>query len=156
MTALRIASPRNFWTGVLYVGIGLAALWLGRQYPMGSAARMGPGYFPNVLAGLLVLFGVLALVRSFRAQGPPVGRIAWKAMAAVLLSTIAFGFLLERAGLVVALFLLIFGCASASARFRLELRALLLAAGLIVFCVLVFIVGLGLPVPIVGPWLTPR
>lgn len=152
MAALRIGSPRDFWTGVLYVAIGVLTLWLGRHYPVGTASRMGPGYFPNVLAGLLLLFGALALVRGVRSAGPPVGRIAWKAIAAVLLSTVAFGYLLERAGLVVALVVLIFGCASASARFRLDLRSTLLAVVLIAFCVLVFVKALGLPIPVVGPW----
>jgi len=150
--ATMIKNQKDFWTGVLYVGFGVAALWIGHGYKMGSASRMGPGYFPTVLAGLLIFFGALALIRSLRKAAPPIGAIAWKPAAIVLLSMAAFGFLLERAGLVLSLVVLILGSASASADFRFEWRASLLAVVLIAFCVLVFIVGLGLPMSLFGSW----
>jgi hypothetical protein len=147
-----IKSQKDFWTGVLYIGFGAAALWVGHGYKIGSASRMGPGYFPTVLAGLLIFFGALALLRSVRKAGAPIGAVAWKPAAIVLLAMALFGFLLERAGLVISLVLLIVGSASASGQFRFEWRASLLAIVLIAFCVLVFSVGLGLPMPLVGSW----
>ena len=147
-----IKNQKDFWTGVLYIGFGAAALWIGHGYKMGSASRMGPGYFPAVLAGLLIFFGALALIRSLRKEAPPIGVIAWKPAAIVLLAMAAFGFLLERAGLVIALIVLILGSASASADFRFEWRATLLAIVLIAFCVLVFTFGLSLPMPLIGSW----
>jgi len=147
-----IRDQKNFWTGVLYIGFAVAVLLVGRGYNFGSASRMGPGYFPTVLAGLLFFFGLLALIRGMRKEGAPIGPIAWKAAALVLLSMAAFGFLLERAGLPISLVVLIVGCASASDRFRFEWKATMLAIGLILFCVLVFIKGLGLPMPVLGSW----
>ena len=70
---------------------------------------MGPGYFPRVLAGLLIFFGALALIRGLRKAGPPIGSIARKSAAIILASMAAFGFLLECAGLLVALVVLILG-----------------------------------------------
>lgn len=151
MTTL-ITNQKDFWTGVLYIGFAAVALWIGRGYAFGSASRMGPGYFPRVLAGLLIFFGVLALVRGLRTSAPPIGKVAWRAAAIVLFSMVAFGLLLERAGLLIALVVLILGSASASPRFRFEWRAALLAIGLVVFCVLVFIKGLNLPMPLFGSW----
>ena len=148
----RIKNEKDFWTGVLYIGFAALALWVGRGYAFGSASRMGPGYFPRVLAGLLIFFGVLALIRGLRCSAPPIGPIAWKAAPIVLLSMVAFALLLERAGLVISLVVLILGSASASPRFRFEWRAALLAIGLVVFCVLVFSKGLGLPMPLFGSW----
>ncbi len=147
-----IKSPKDFWTGVMYVGFGAFAFWIARGYNFGTASRMGPGYFPSVLSGLLMLFGALALLRGVRKEGPPFGGFAWRQAAIVLASTVAFGFLLSRAGLVIALVVLILGSASASARFRFEWRALAAAIVLVLFCVLVFVKGLGLPIPLLGSW----
>ena len=113
---------------------------------------MGPGYFPTILAGLLIVFGVIALARSFVTQGERLGALAWKPLLIILSSMIIFGLLLERAGLVIALVVLIFGSATASSKFRFEFKASLLALALVGGCVLVFVLGLGLPMPLLGSW----
>ncbi len=150
--ALAIRSPKDFWTGVIYVGFGAAAWWIARDYSFGTASRMGPGYFPTVLAWLLMFFGVLALLRGLRKAGEPLGKFAWKQALIVLAATVAFGVLLERAGLVLALVVLIVGSAAGSIKFRFDWKAIALAAILITFCVLVFVKGLGLPLRILGTW----
>jgi hypothetical protein len=137
---------------VLYFGFGAIAFWIARDYAFGTASRMGAGYFPTVLSGLLMFFGLLALLRGVTKQGAPFGAFAFKPALIITASTLAFGLLLTRAGLIIALVVLIFGSASASAKFRFEWRATLLAFGLIAFCVLVFIKGLGLPMPLLGSW----
>ena len=147
-----IKSPKDFWTGVLFLSFGAIAFAISRDYAFGSAGRMGPGYFPSVLSCLLMGFGVLALLHGVRQRGADFGAFAWKQSATVLSSIMAFGFLLPRAGLIIALLVLIFGSASASVHFRFEWRATLLALGLLVFCVLVFVKGLGLPMPLFGTW----
>jgi len=147
-----IKSPKDFWTGVMYAGFGGIAFVIAREYSFGSAGRMGPGYFPSVLSCLLIGFGVLALLRGVRKDGPGFGGFAWRQAAIVLAATAAFGFLLPRAGLIIALLVLLFGSATASVRFRFEIRATLLALGLVTFCALVFVKGLGLPMPLLGTW----
>ncbi len=147
-----IKSPKDFWTGVVYFGFGAIAFWIARDYSFGTASRMGAGYFPTVLSGLLMVFGLLALLRGVTRNGKPFGVFAWKQALLIFASTVAFGLLLLRAGLIIALIVLILGSASASSKFRFEWKALLMALGLIVFCVLVFIKGLGLPMPLLGSW----
>ncbi|MCV9938297.1 tripartite tricarboxylate transporter TctB family protein [Boseaceae bacterium BT-24-1] len=146
----RIASPKDFWAGILYAGFGLAALWLGRHYPIGSTGRMGPGYFPLALGALMMLLGLASLVRSFLVAGSPVGIVAWKALALIIGANCLFAWLLPRAGAVIALTALILASGAASRQFHLGWRNLAIALGLTLACVLVFIKGLGVPMPILG------
>ncbi len=148
-----IRSPKDFWAGLLYAGFGAAAVLIARDYGMGSGARMGPAYFPTVLGSLLFLIGVASIVRSFVVHGEPVGAIAWRGLVLVTAGTVLFGVLLRPAGMIAAIAALVLVSAAASARFRLEWRALALMALLIAFCALVFVKGLGMNVPVVGPWL---
>jgi putative tricarboxylic transport membrane protein len=145
-------NPRDFWTGVIYVAIGAGAVIIGRDYGLGTAFRMGPGYFPTVLGGLLVLIGLVSLGRAVARAGDPLPPMRIKGLLTVTAATLGFGALVRGAGLVVALPLLVVVSAAASARFRWG-PALVLAAGLTLFCAAVFLKGLGVPLPILGPWL---
>jgi hypothetical protein len=147
-----IRSTKDFWTGLIYIFFGGTAVIIARDYPMGTALKMGPAYFPTVLGGLLVFIGILAVIRSFLKSGTPIGAFAIKGLALVIASTVLFGLLVRGAGLIVALPALVIVSASASCRFRWA-PTLLLAAGLTIFCTLVFLRGLGIPLPILGPWL---
>jgi putative tricarboxylic transport membrane protein len=146
-----IRSAKDFWTGLIYVVFGLGAVLLARDYGMGTALKMGAGYFPTVLGGLLTLIGIIALVRSFLQPGDPIGRFAFKGLLLVVGSTLVFGLIVREAGLAIALPLLVIMSAYASVHFRWG-PSLALAAGLTVFCVLVFLKGLGVPLPILGSW----
>ncbi|HEX9445870.1 MAG TPA: tripartite tricarboxylate transporter TctB family protein [Candidatus Binatia bacterium] len=145
-------NPKDFWTGVIYIAIGASAVLIAREYGMGTAFKMGPAYFPTVLGGLLMLIGLLSLARSFLRPGAPVTGFTIKGLATVVASTLLFGFIVRGAGLVVALPALVLVSGYASPEFRWG-TALALAAGLTVFCVAVFLKGLGVPLPVVGPWL---
>ena len=83
--AALIRGPKDFWTGVIYLLFGGIAFWIARDYGLGTASRMGPGYFPTVLSALLVLIGVISVVRSFIVPGEPLGKFALK--AGVLISS---------------------------------------------------------------------
>ncbi|HET7678691.1 MAG TPA: tripartite tricarboxylate transporter TctB family protein [Xanthobacteraceae bacterium] len=153
---MRVAVGRrkDFWTGVIYIVIGLSALVIARNYALGSAARMGPGYFPTAVALLLTAVGVTIVVRSFVREGELVDRFAWKPMLLVLGSIVAFGILINRAGLPLAAVVLVLGCAAASERFRIGWPPMLGMAALVAFCVIVFVIGMGIPMPLIGPWFT--
>ena len=73
-------------------------------------------------------------------------------MLLVLGSIVAFGILINRAGLLLAAVVLVLGCAAASERFRLGWLPVLGMAALIAFCVIVFVIGMGIPMPLIGPW----
>lgn len=147
-----IKGPKDFWTGLLYLTIGGLAVVLARDYGMGDTARMGPGYFPTVLGALLVIFGAVSLGRSLLRRGEAIGAIAWKPIVLIVGATVIFAYLLKPAGLVLALLALILISASASSRFRFEWKATAAMLGLIAFCSLVFVNGLGIPLPLLGAW----
>lgn len=144
-------NPKDFWTGVLYVLFGVSAILIARDYGMGTAFKMGPGYFPTILGGLLLVIGAVAVIRSFSVPGPPVGTFAFKGLLVVCLSVLVFGLIVRGAGLAVALPLLVVATAGASEKFRWG-PTLIIAAGITIFCVLVFLKGLGVPLPVIGAW----
>lgn len=135
----------------MFTIIGLAAVLIGRDYAMGSAGRMGPGYFPTVLGGLLALLGLVALVRSFFTEGEPLGKFAVKESLLILVAVVLFGLLLRGAGLLVSVVVLVMVSAYASEKFEWK-SSVLLAIGGAIFCALVFVLGLGVPMPILGTW----
>jgi Tripartite tricarboxylate transporter TctB family len=150
-----IKAPKDFWTGVIYVAVGAAALWIGAEYQMGTAGRMGSGYFPKVLASILVVLGVISLARSFVTDGGPITAMAIMPFMLILIACTLFGFLLPRLGLGVGLLVLCVVSAAASDRFRFDPKVAVGLLTLIVCCVLVFVKGLGVPIPLLGSWLDP-
>ncbi|MGB8290307.1 tripartite tricarboxylate transporter TctB family protein [Rhizobium ruizarguesonis] len=149
---MRITNPKDFWAGTLYVVFGVGAVLIARSYPFGSATRMGPGYFPIILGVILALLGLLSLLRAFRSDGEPVGSMAWKPLLAITGGTALFAFLLPRAGLPLALAVLILMSAAISENFKFGWRPALALMALIAFCVIVFVKLLGVPLPLVGSW----
>jgi hypothetical protein len=141
---------KDFWAGAVYVVLGLAAWLLGNGYSMGSAARMGPGYFPMVLSGLLILIGLISIGRGFLAGGEAVPRIHVRPAALVIGATFLFAGTLELLGAAFALPLVLILSATASRMFRLSPVALIGAVVFTIFCLAVFIKGLGVPMPILG------
>jgi len=147
-----IRSEKEFWAGLIYIFFGASAIIVGRDYAMGTAFRMGPAYFPTILGGLLVLIGVVAVIRSFVVAGAPIGRFAIRGLLFVSVSIFLFGFLVRGLGLAVALPVLVIVSAYASTKFRWG-PMLIMAIGVMVFCVVLFLKGLGIPLPALGPWL---
>ncbi len=135
---------KDFWSGIMLLVIGIGAASIARGYPMGTVLRMGSGYFPTILSGILVLFGLALLLRSMRTTESIEG--GWSARGLIILpiAFALFGFLLDRAGFVPAIFVLVIGSAAAGPEFKI-LEALGLALFMAVLGVAVFIYGLGLP-----------
>ena len=131
----------------MLIATGAVAVVMARDYAFGTALRMGPGYFPSVLGGLLVLFGLYLVATSLKSNEKIEGNWSLRALIVLPLSLVLFGLLMEYAGFVPALMVLIVGSAAAGSEFKLT-EALMLAAGLTVFAVALFIYGLGLPYPL--------
>ena len=144
-------SSSDFWAGIIYIAFGVTALVAARDYGMGTALRMGPGYFPSMLAGLLTLIGIVSAIRGLRGKVDKVNGISLRGMILIAGPIVLFAMLLRGAGLLIALPVLVVTSSYASAHFNL-LRSLLLAAGLTAFCSIVFIKGLGIPMPLLGSW----
>ena len=146
-----IRNPKDFWSGVIFIIFGMAAVVIGQDYSMGTAGRMGPAYFPTVLGALLAVIGAIAVVRSVFTTGAPIEKFAIRNILLIMSAVLLFGFLVRGAGLVIAIPVMVLISAYASSKFRL-LPTVLLAAGMTTFSVLVFVTGLGLPIPVLGPW----
>jgi hypothetical protein len=149
---MRIHNPRDFWAGALYLALAIGVIWIGRNYPQGTSARMGPGYFPVALGSLLAVFSVVSIGRSFIRVGEAISAFAWRPLLLVLGSTLLFGLLLPRAGVLIALPCLIVVSALASRNSRLDVTSAAALIGLVAFCVVVFVKGLGVPMPLLGTW----
>ncbi|SRR6266568_2918643 len=148
---LEFRNNRDFWAGVMLIVTGATSVIIARDYNFGTALRMGPGYFPSVLGGALVLFGLYLVVAGLKRNDKIEGNWPFRALILLPLSLVLFGLLMDRAGFVPALIVLIFGSAAAGTEFKL-LEVLLLAIGLTAFCVALFIWGLGLPYPLLVGW----
>ncbi|MGD0845096.1 MAG: tripartite tricarboxylate transporter TctB family protein [Geobacteraceae bacterium] len=144
---IKIKSPKDFWAGLMFIAFGLFFVIGARNYNLGTAARMGPAYFPTILGGLMAVIGGIVFFRSFVAKGGKVSPIPLRLFFFITLSLLLFGYLLEPIGLVLALALLIVVSAFAGHEFRLR-EVLLLSVLLIILSVLVFAKGLGLPFPL--------
>jgi putative tricarboxylic transport membrane protein len=142
-----LRNNRDFLAGLLFMVLGGVAVVLARDFPLGTTMRMGPGYFPTAIGGILFLFGVYVLGRGVRSRVQVRGAWGWRPLALVTLSIVVFGFLLERLGLVPAALAMFFVAAAAGPEFRFK-EVLLLAIVMTAFSVLVFIWGLKLPYPL--------
>ena len=119
---------------------------------MGTVLRMGAGYFPTVLGGILVVFGAILVIKGVRSTDRIEPNWSPRALFVIPVTLVLFGLLIERIGFVPSLLMLIVGSAAASSEFRL-LEAISVGAVLTALCVAVFIWGLGLPYPLlVLPW----
>jgi putative tricarboxylic transport membrane protein len=148
-----IRHPKDFWAGVLFIAFGGAACVIALDYAMGTAARMGPGYFPRVLGLLLCALGALLVLRSFKLQGVPLSFPTFKPIAIVLGSVLLFGLVVNQAGLVIATLLLVLVSSTASHEYRWR-ESIVAAIALAVFVVVAFRYGLSLQLPTWPPVLT--
>jgi hypothetical protein len=139
---------RDLWAGLMFAGTGAAAFLVAREYPVGTALRMGPGFFPRVLGGILVLFGLYVALAGLRRGGTIPGGWSPRALIVLPLAMVGFGVVVERAGFVPALAVLVVGAAAAGREFRLG-EVVLLAAILTLLSVGLFVWALGLPYPLV-------
>ncbi|MEQ8195944.1 MAG: tripartite tricarboxylate transporter TctB family protein [Rhodospirillales bacterium] len=125
----------------MFIGFGVFAIYESQKYDFGALERMGPGYFPMILAVMLLVLGAAILLRSFSAGIETKVLIDLRPIVLVLSGVTAFGLLLETAGLVIASFALVMLSCLGSWEFRLR-DSLITFIVLIVFCSAVFYYGL--------------
>lgn len=151
MDSVRI-DRANVLCGLIFVGFGVFFAWQSLGLEIGTAFRMGPGFFPLALAGVLVLLGIVIVVQGMKVAGEPVGNLAWRGMVLILPAPIFFGLTVRGLGFVPAIFFTSLIASFASVKMK-PLAAVLLSAGVTLFSALVFVKGLGLPFRLFGPWL---
>jgi hypothetical protein len=141
----------NVICGALLVATGAFFAIQSYNLDLGTTLRMGPGYFPLLLSGVLIILGAIVFVQALRVQGEPMGLLAWRGMLFILPAPIFFGLTVRGLGFVPAIFLTAFIACFASHRMTV-IYAILLSVLLTAFSVGVFSYGLGLPFERFGPW----
>jgi hypothetical protein len=148
-----MANRKDLIGGLLVIAVGGAfCIEALLHLRMGTALRMGPGYFPFIVGLVVVAFGVLITLGAFREPDVPLGPVPWRAILMISLAPVIFGLTVRGAGLAPSMAASVFVSAFASRRMGIPL-ALAVAAALTLFCVLVFQIALGLPLRPIGPWL---
>jgi len=148
---VKIRSQEDFWSGLMFIGFGIAAIIIARDYPLGSAMRMGPGYFPTMIGGLLVLFGAIISAISFRTQGVGIGTWPWRAIVFMSVAFVLFAWGMEHLGFIPSLAILIVVSTFSTPHFRwkeMALEAVVMIAG----SWAVFIYALELPYTLWGSY----
>ena len=144
---------KDLWAGLMYISTGAIGMWIAKDYPFGSALRMGPGYFPTVLGGLMVAMGFYVLALGLRKDHEKIqGNWSIRALIVLPIAMVVFGFLMEEAGFIPAMLALVPISALAGREFK-WLEVVPLSIGLLITCTAGFIWGLGLPYPLIkGLW----
>ncbi|MEW6452322.1 MAG: tripartite tricarboxylate transporter TctB family protein [Pseudomonadota bacterium] len=141
---MRIRSQRDFVCGLIFIGIGIVVMVIATDYRLGTAARMGPGYFPMLLGGLMALLGLTLTVPALFIDGARLPAMALRPFLIVLASIGTFGLALQYLGFVVAVLMLVLVAGFADPDLRLRESAAL-AVFMAVFSAGVFWMLLGLP-----------
>ncbi len=144
---MRIRAPKDFWAGVMFCGFAAVAILAARGYSLGTAGKMGPGYFPLLLGLVLALLGLILIGRSLAIDGEAVPAIHVAPIAIIAGAVALFGVMIEPFGVVVSLAVLTLVTAWAGWEFHL-FETVALAAFLIAFSIGVFVYLLGLPLAI--------
>jgi len=145
---MELSKNKDFWAGMMLIAIGAAAMLIAREYRFGSTLRMGPGFFPVILGGILVVFGVCIAAIGIRRGEKIQGHLSLRALILLPFSLILFGLLMELAGFVPAMAALIFVAAASGKEFKF-VEVLALTVFLTLASMAVFIWGLGLPYPLI-------
>ena len=139
--------PQDVFAGLLFIFFGVLALYFGKDYAFGTSVRMGPGYLPRVLSIALIGLGLLITVKAVMAGTSSIERGRWRPNLFIFGAILLFAFLIEKAGLFLTCFVVTLFCAYATIEARSK-EALVLGVALSIFCVAVFVYGLGQPVPV--------
>jgi len=147
----------DLMAGATFVVLGLAFALGGSQYDVGTALRMGSGWVPIALGGILTVLGLVIVVASFRGVDPTVanadrGPIPWQRMGLLVGAIMVFGFTVDGLGLGPSLLVTTFMAALAGHDTRV-VRAAVIAVGLTALCLAIFVFALQLRLPILGDWL---
>jgi len=151
---LKIRNQRDFGAGIMYMVIGIFFAGFATQYQMGTAAKMGPGYFPFYLGLLMFLLGLLVAVKAFSAKAAieAIPKFNWRIIGQITGAVVLYGLLLPKMGFLIAVVVLVFVSASASKEFTWKGTAIN-AAFLVTFTYSVFVVGLKLQFPLLPVFL---
>lgn len=139
-------APRDLGSSLVLVLIGVTGLYFGAELTMGTAGRMGPGYFPRLLSWLIIAIGIFVGMMSLSLEGPPIQRPQVRPMGFVLLSIVVFGYLMNYIGLALTAVIVVMIASFARKTFNIK-ESLLLGIILSIGTVLIFVYALGQALP---------
>jgi putative tricarboxylic transport membrane protein len=147
-----LLTRKDVLAGAMFMAVALLGLWVSREYPIGTALRMGTGYVPRLLCWVLLALGALVLLGGLRGgSSGSAAAFAWRPVVCVAGSLALFGLALERLGLVIAILLLI-GLGALASRMLRPVETIIAALVLIALSWSIFIFGLGLTIPVWPEW----
>jgi hypothetical protein len=147
---VQIKNQKDFWSGLMFIVMGIGFAWGATNYNFGSAARPGPAYFPFGLGILLAILGTLILLKAMTvkpAGDESIGKIAWRPLLLITLGIVVFGLALPKLGLIISLPLLVLIASYAGDEFRI-VEVIINSIVLTVFSWVIFIWGLSLTIPL--------
>ncbi len=145
---MKIKNQEDFWAGLMFVGFGVLAMVISMDYPFGTASRMGPGYFPMVLGGMMLTLGAIVALMALKSdEKKDVTPFAWRPMIMLSVGFLVFGWGIDHIGFIPSLFGMILVTAAAGRTFKWG-EVLIMTAVLIAGAVGVFIYGIELPYPL--------
>ena len=146
---MQLRNKQDFWSGVMFILLGLGFAWKATSYSMGTAARMGPGYFPHWLGIIMAILGAVVLLSSLRpkSQKTEIAHFDFKILGIIISAIVLFGLLLRPMGLIFSLFLLVSISSFASHEHSWKVT-IANASFLTLLCWLSFVKGLKLVFPI--------
>ena len=153
---MKIKSQRDFFSGLMFVVVGVVFAVGATNYSMGSSAKPGAGYFPLILSVLMALLGAVVLFKSLTIEtegGDPIGAIAWRPLVVIVIAIAVFGFCINRLGLVISVPILILITSLAGDEFK-WVGVLINAIVLTAFSWLIFVYGLKLTIPMWPTFIT--
>lgn len=148
---MQIPDKRNFLAGLVLVGFGLGALLIARSYPMGTAFRMGSGYFPAMLASFLIVIGLIVACLAFRSGEVKLPKVAWRPLIMVSAAVALFGLILNGAGLLLATFAMVVLSRLARPGYP-WIETVVLGVALSVLFAAIFYFGLRIQMPLLPTW----
>ena len=152
---MKIKSQKDFWSGLMFIAVGVMFAWGSTYYSMGASARPGPGYFPFGLAVLMAVLGGMVLFKSLTLEvegGDPIGAWAWKPLLVINGAVAIFGWALPHLGMIVSLPMLVILSAAAGDEFHWK-DAIINSIVLTIGSWFIFIWGLKLTIPLLPSFL---
>lgn len=144
---------KDLLAGAVFAGFGLAFAITSTTYDVGTPLRMGPGFFPLVLGGILVVLGIaIAVTGVVAGEGGDIGTVPWRSLVLLMAAILFFGFTVRDLGLLPALFVAVLLAALAGRSARI-IPSVVIAASLTALSVLIFVYALQLRLDLIGPWL---
>jgi hypothetical protein len=148
---MSVRNKKDFAGGLVLVFFGAGALFMAHDYRMGTTFRMGPGYFPVVLASLLLVIGIIVASMSLRSGEVKLPHFAWRPLIIVSAAVALFGIIINSTGLALSTFVMVVVSRLARPGYP-WVETIVLSVALSILCAGIFSFGLKIQMPLWPTW----